>query len=75
MTLITGVKKNMKPNMMKLWDRLILRKRFIIETVFDQLKIYPKSSIFSNVVASVLWPTCWQGSSRIHFNQRSQASR
>ncbi|ENM5770104.1 IS982 family transposase [Vibrio mimicus] len=36
--LITDVKKNMKPKMMKLWDRLMLRKRFIIETVFDQLK-------------------------------------
>ncbi|PCS23611.1 hypothetical protein BTN49_0580 [Candidatus Enterovibrio escicola] len=37
-TLITGVKKNMKPKVMKLWNRLMLRKRFIIETVFDQLK-------------------------------------
>ncbi|WP_104399763.1 IS982 family transposase [Vibrio penaeicida] len=37
-TLITDVKKNMKPKVMKLWDRLMLRKRFIIETVFDQLK-------------------------------------
>nr|WP_263364445.1 transposase [Candidatus Enterovibrio escacola] len=34
-TLITGVKKNMKPKVMKLWDCLILRQRFIIETVFD----------------------------------------
>ncbi|PCS22582.1 hypothetical protein BTN49_1805 [Candidatus Enterovibrio escicola] len=33
--LITGVKKNMKPKVMKLWDYLMLRKRFIIETVFD----------------------------------------
>nr|WP_263363737.1 transposase [Candidatus Enterovibrio escacola] len=37
-TLITGVKKNMKPKVMKFWDRLILLKRFIIETVFEQLK-------------------------------------
>ncbi|PCS24270.1 hypothetical protein BTN49_0088 [Candidatus Enterovibrio escicola] len=36
--LITGMKKNIKPNVMKSWDRLMLRKRFIIETVFDQLK-------------------------------------
>ncbi|PCS21614.1 hypothetical protein BTN49_2775 [Candidatus Enterovibrio escicola] len=28
----------MKPKVMKLWDRLMLRKRFIIETVFYQLK-------------------------------------
>nr|WP_223823650.1 transposase [Candidatus Enterovibrio escacola] len=32
------MKKNMKPKVMKLWNRLILWKRFIIETVFDQLK-------------------------------------
>ncbi|PCS23083.1 hypothetical protein BTN49_1076 [Candidatus Enterovibrio escicola] len=38
MILITGVKKNMKPNVMKFCDRLILWIRFIIETVFDQLK-------------------------------------
>nr|WP_263363532.1 transposase [Candidatus Enterovibrio escacola] len=38
MTLITGVKKYMKPKVMKLWDRLILRKRLIIKTVFDQPK-------------------------------------
>ncbi|PCS23476.1 hypothetical protein BTN49_0444 [Candidatus Enterovibrio escicola] len=38
MTLITGVRQNMKPKVMKLWDRLMLRKRFIMETVFDQLK-------------------------------------
>nr|WP_263363683.1 transposase [Candidatus Enterovibrio escacola] len=34
-TPITGMKKNMKPKVMKLWDRLMLRKRCIIETVFD----------------------------------------
>nr|WP_223824357.1 transposase [Candidatus Enterovibrio escacola] len=37
-TLITGVKENMKPKVMKLWDRLMLQKLFIIETGFDQLK-------------------------------------
>ncbi|PCS23443.1 Mobile element protein [Candidatus Enterovibrio escicola] len=31
-TLITGI-KNMKPKVMKLWNCLMLRKRFIIETV------------------------------------------
>nr|WP_199399524.1 transposase [Candidatus Enterovibrio escacola] len=28
----------MKPKVMKLWNRLMLRKLFIIETVFNQLK-------------------------------------
>ncbi len=37
-TLITDIKKNMKPRVIKLWDKLMLRKRFVIETVFDQLK-------------------------------------
>jgi len=36
--LITGTRKNMKKKMMSLWDRLMLRKRYIIETIFDQLK-------------------------------------
>nr|WP_146679422.1 transposase [Candidatus Enterovibrio escacola] len=31
----------MKPKVMKLKNRLMLRKRFIIETIFDQLKNIP----------------------------------
>lgn len=36
--LITTIRKNMKPRITPLVDRLLLRKRFIIETVIDQLK-------------------------------------
>ena len=36
--LITTVRSNMKPQIMLLSDRLLLRKRFIIETINDQLK-------------------------------------
>ena len=36
--LITNVKKNMKARLISLWDRAILSKRFIIETINDQLK-------------------------------------
>ncbi|PCS23757.1 hypothetical protein BTN49_0726 [Candidatus Enterovibrio escicola] len=36
-TLITGV-KNRKPKVMKLLNQPMLRKRFIIKPVFDQLK-------------------------------------
>ncbi|WP_150137453.1 transposase [Candidatus Enterovibrio escicola] len=43
---ITNKRKNMEPEVMKLWDRLMLIKRFIIETVFIRLKTYPKSSNF-----------------------------
>lgn len=36
--LITSLRKNMKGQLMRLSDRLLLRKRFIIETITDQLK-------------------------------------
>jgi len=36
--LITSLRKNMKNQLMLLSDRLMLRKRFIIETITDQLK-------------------------------------
>ena len=37
-TLITGIRRNMKNCLMSLWDKLMLRKRSIIETINDQLK-------------------------------------
>jgi len=36
--LITGVRRNMKGELLCLSDRLLLRKRFLIETINDQLK-------------------------------------
>ena len=36
--LITRLKKNMKNKLMPLFDKLMLRKRAIIETIIDQLK-------------------------------------
>ncbi|MDA0712777.1 MAG: IS982 family transposase [bacterium] len=36
--LVTTIRKKMKPKLMSLADRIILRKRFIIETINDQLK-------------------------------------
>ena len=36
--LITNIRKNMKNSLMKITDSLLLRKRFIIETINDQLK-------------------------------------
>jgi hypothetical protein len=38
LALITLLRRNMKPRLMRVWDRLLLRKRFLIETVNDQLK-------------------------------------
>jgi len=36
--LITGIRKNMKNYLMPMMDKILLRKRFIIETIFDKLK-------------------------------------
>ncbi|MBP6005651.1 hypothetical protein KA531_01990 [Candidatus Saccharibacteria bacterium] len=36
--LVTGIKKNMKNQLMSLWEKLVLRKRGIIETINNQLK-------------------------------------
>ncbi|MDA0712984.1 MAG: IS982 family transposase, partial [bacterium] len=36
--LVTTIRKNMKPKLMPLKDRILLRKRFIVETINDQLK-------------------------------------
>lgn len=36
--LITSIRKNMKPKIMTLLDKILLRKRAIIETINDQLK-------------------------------------
>ena len=37
-TLITSVKSNMKNRLMPLFYKILLRKRFLIETINDQLK-------------------------------------
>lgn len=36
--LITGIRRNMRNYLMPIMDKLLLRKRFIIETLFDKLK-------------------------------------
>jgi len=36
--LITLIRRNMKPCLMRLWDQLMLGKRFLIETINHQLK-------------------------------------
>ena len=36
--LVTGIRRNMKNYLMPLLDKVLLRKRFIIETLFDKLK-------------------------------------
>jgi len=36
--LVTGIRSNMKNRLMPLWDKILLRKRFVIECVNDTLK-------------------------------------
>lgn len=36
--LVTGIRSNMKNKLMPMVDKILLRKRFLIETIFDQLK-------------------------------------
>lgn len=36
--LVTNVRKNMKKKTISLWDKAMLKKRFLIETVNEQLK-------------------------------------
>lgn len=38
--LITGIKRNMKNYLMPMIEKIMLRKRFLIETIFDVLKIH-----------------------------------
>jgi Transposase DDE domain len=35
LALITLSRRNMKPRLLRMWDRLLLRKRFLIETIND----------------------------------------
>ena len=37
-SLFTKIKKNMKPQLMHLFDKITLKKRAVIESVFDQWK-------------------------------------
>ena len=36
--IVTGVRANMKNKLMSMWDKMLLRKRYIIETINDLLK-------------------------------------
>ena len=38
--LITGIRRNMKNYLMPLIEKILLRKRFLIETIFDILKVH-----------------------------------
>lgn len=57
--LITKLKRNMKGALMSLSDKLLLRKRAIIETVNDELKIQHKWNIQDTGALIILSSTYW----------------
>jgi transposase len=57
--LITGLRSNMKNRLLPFWDKLLLRRRFIIETITDQLKNisqieHSRHRSFTNFVINLL---------------------
>lgn len=79
--LITTIRKNMKPRVMSLIDRLLLRKRFIIETIIDQLKNISQiehsrhRSIWNfmvNLLGGLIAYTFQPKKPRINFNYNEQ---
>ena len=55
--LITNLRSNMKNKLIPLGDKLLLRKRFIIETINDQLKNICDINTPDTGVQSILWST------------------
>lgn len=57
--IVTGIKSNMKNRLMPLWDKIMLRKRSIIETINDMLKntaqlVHTRHRSFGNFLLNVL---------------------
>lgn len=79
--LITTVRRNMKNMFMSLSDKLLLRKRFIIETINDQLKNIAQiehtrhRSIVNalvNVLAGLVANTHQPNKPSLHFNKQER---
>jgi len=80
-TLVTSIKKNMKNRLMPLLDKLLLRKRSVIETVNDQLKnmcdvehTRHRSPInfMVNMVAGLIRYTYFKKKPSINFSQKDR---
>lgn len=80
-TLITSIKKNMKNRLLPIMDKLLLRKRSVIETINDQLKnmcdiehTRHRSPInaFVNLVAGLIRYTYFEKKPSINFSQKDR---
>jgi len=79
--LVTGIKKNMKNRLLPLWDKLMLRKRNLIETINDQLKNSnqiehtrhrsPKNFL-ANLLAGLIAYQLQPKKPRLHFTKTEQ---
>lgn len=77
-TLVTNVKKNMKNRLIPIFDKLLLRKRSIIETVNDQLKNMcniehsrhrSPYNFFANILAGLIRYTYFKKKPSINFSE------
>jgi len=80
-SLVTNVKKNMKNKLMPLMDKILLRKRSVIETVNDQLKNMcniehsrhrSPTNFFVNLVAGLIRYTYFEKKPSINFSQKDR---
>ena len=77
--LVTGIKKNMKNRLLEMWDKILLRKRSLIESVFNIMKntLHLEHSRHRSVVnAGIYYITtliayCWKPNKpKIEFNKQ-----
>jgi hypothetical protein len=80
-SLVTNVRKNMKNRLMPLMDKLLLRKRSVIETVNDQLKNMcdvehsrhrSPTNFFANLVAGLIRYSYFDKKPSINFSQKDR---
>lgn len=77
--LVTSVKKNMKNRLLELWDKILLKKRSLIESIFNVMKsaLHLEHSRHRSVVNAVVYilttliAYCWKPNKpKIKFNKQ-----
>ena len=69
--LLTKIRKNMKNRLMRWWDKLLLRKRALIESINDQLKNISQIEHTRHRSAQDLWSICSPDWWPIPINRKS----
>jgi hypothetical protein len=68
LALITLLRRTMKPRLLRLWDRVMLRKRFLIETINDQLKNISQTEHSRHCSLSGFMVNLVGGADRLHVS-------